>query len=151
MTQQSSGQRANALFHVGLTVTDLERSLRFYQDVAGFQLSRRTQVSGEWLDNLFNLKAVRLDVAQLELEGLSLQLVQHLQGSPQSLTLKHNHVGTPHLSIYVGDVHSQLQKAQAHGVTTTSDIVTLGAGNTHSFYVTDPDGVPVEFIARLNP
>ena len=44
--------------HVGITVTELDKSLKFYRDVLGFTITREMNESGKHIDNFSDLKGV---------------------------------------------------------------------------------------------
>ena len=49
--------------HVGLTVADIERSVRFYRDVLGMILVRRRTVDGDYVGQQTGIPGVRLAAA----------------------------------------------------------------------------------------
>lgn len=132
--------------HVGLTVTDLDASVAFYRDVVGFEPIGRTEVAGEWFDTLTHNDGARIDVAMLRMGGFVLQLVAYRAGGGEPLRPAHHRPGSPHLSIEVDDLderHARIRALGTHDPTPVVDV--MGAG-IRSFYVVDPDGVPVEFL-----
>ena len=134
------------LNHVGLTVTDLGASLAFYCDVVGFELGLRTRLAGDWFDALTDNDGADIEIAMLQLADFTLQLVQYHAAGGSTLPLAHHHVGNPHLCIQVNDVdarHEKITASGSHGPTAIVDI--MGSG-IRSFYVHDPDGVPVELL-----
>jgi len=132
--------------HVGLTVTDLARSVAFYRDVVGLAVQvEHFHVDGEWFDTLTENSGAVLDGAMLGDESFSLQLLQyHAGGEPEPVT-GHNRVGNVHLSINVADVAAKRDEILASGREPTA-LVDLPVPGARSFYVRDPDGVPVEFM-----
>ena len=46
------------LRHVGITVTDLKKSIDFYRDIFGFSIIKEMDESGEHIDNFSGLKGV---------------------------------------------------------------------------------------------
>jgi catechol 2,3-dioxygenase-like lactoylglutathione lyase family enzyme len=135
-----------ALNHVGITVSDLERSIPFYRDVVGMELYSRRRMQGEWFDTLTHNSGADIDVAMLRMEGLTLQLVQYLAAGGTTLPLAHHNVGNPHLCINVEDVDAKHREATALGGLDPTPIVDILASGSRSFYVHDPDGLPVEFL-----
>jgi catechol 2,3-dioxygenase-like lactoylglutathione lyase family enzyme len=57
--------------HVGITVTDLDASLAFYCEVAGFELGLRTRAAGEWFDTLTGNHGADIEIAMLRLADFS--------------------------------------------------------------------------------
>jgi catechol 2,3-dioxygenase-like lactoylglutathione lyase family enzyme len=134
------------LFHVGLTVKDLQRSLAFYRDVAGMAAGEIFHGQSLEFDTLTNNPGARLRGVHLNAGQFMLQLLEYEAGGGATLNLHHNNVGSPHLSFYVPDVEAKYGELRQRGdVKITSAIVPI-ARNMRSFYTEDPDGVPVEFL-----
>ena len=134
--------------HIGLTVSDLDRSVSFYQDVVGMEIARRGfRTGGEWFDILTENHGAVVDAVMMSGDDVVLQLVQYYEGgNPDSVT-GHNRVGNMHLSINVDDLDAKYSQIAGVGVRSCTPIVDLPIPGMRSFYVRDPDGVPVEFIA----
>lgn len=137
-----------SLNHMGLTVADIDRSIEFYRDVVGMQLYSRLQMQGEWFDTLTHNSGAEIDVAMLRLDSFTLQLVQYLAAAGATLPLGHNNAGNPHLCINVDDVEAKHREAIGRGGLDPTPIVEIAASGSRSFYVRDPDGLPVEFLQR---
>jgi catechol 2,3-dioxygenase-like lactoylglutathione lyase family enzyme len=136
------------LNHMGLTVRDLEASVAFYRDVAGMTEGRRNETGGPWFDRLTGNEGARIRVAHLTLGGFTLQLVQYLAAGGEALTLHHRRGGNPHLCFNVPDFQRRRELALACGSAFVSPIERLPGGK-RSFYVADPDGLPVELMEDL--
>jgi len=135
------------LYHVGLTVKNLERSLAFYRDVAGMeQAGQVVELRSKEFDTLTNNSGAALRVAHLTAGTFMLQLVEYAAAGGNVLELGHHHVGSPHLCFHVDDVAAKYRELQGRGdVRITSGLVRI-TPITQSFYAADPDGVPVEFL-----
>jgi len=140
---------AKVLLHVGLTVSDIEASIVFYRDVVGMTLRNRSEGRNDWFDELTSNPGAELKAAHLRLGEYELQLLEYLAGGlDDAAELAHNRVGSPHMCFLVTDVDAKFAEVTARGdVTITSAITDIIAG-ARSFYVEDPDGVPVEFVQR---
>lgn len=134
------------LNHIGITVTDLDESLSFYRDVIGFELDLRTRVAGEWFDTLTRNGGADIEIAMLRLADFTLQLVEYHAAGGATLPLAHHNVGSPHLSIEVDDLDARHEKIAASGRHDPTPIVDIMGTGIRSFYVDDPDGVPVELL-----
>jgi len=136
-----------SLNHMGLCVSDLAASLAFYRDVAGFTVqSGPYHIVGEWFDTLTWNEGADIEVAMLELDGFTIQLVQYHAAGDDPAPTGHNHVGNPHLCINVVDVETKHAAVVATGEHRPTVIVDLANTGYRSFYVDDPDGTPIEFI-----
>lgn len=136
-----------SLNHVGLTVSDLEASQAFYVDVAGMELVLRGyRTGGAWFDTLTENEGAVIDAALLIAGDLTLQLVQYLEaGEPDAVT-GHSRVGNLHLSFDVDDAAAKHAQLKGRPELRATDVVDLPIEGYKSFYVRDPDGVPVEFL-----
>jgi catechol 2,3-dioxygenase-like lactoylglutathione lyase family enzyme len=138
-------------WHVGLTVSDLGKSVDFYRDVAGMKEGAHAHSANAQFTALVNLPGATLNSVFLTLDGFTLQLLQYLDQAGKTLELGHNHIGSPHLSFFVPDVAAKHQSLESHGnVRITSPIITNASGTIRSFYAADPDGVPIEFVEALH-
>ena len=138
-----------SLNHVGVTVRDIEESIAFYRDVVGMELFSRRRMQGDWFDTLTHNSGADIDVAMLRMEGLTLQLVQYLAAGGTTLPLAHHNIGNPHLCVNVDDVDAKHRESVARGGLDPTPIVDIMGLGIRSFYVHDPDGLPVEFLTPV--
>lgn len=132
---------ANAYSHVGLCVTDLERSRRFYEEVFGFRSAFEFTTSGEETPRLLRLPApLTLDAVYLWLEGLLLELLAFDSTTDPTARVM-NEPGLTHLSIFVDDLQAVLAAVPQFGGTVRDD-TNIGV----AAFVEDPDGQAIEVI-----
>jgi catechol 2,3-dioxygenase-like lactoylglutathione lyase family enzyme len=154
--------------HMGLTVSDIEVSYRFYTGLVGMHVWDQSKeldvdmgadvrpaedhdfisVRSDSFDQLTNnpgseIKYVNLQSADGQ---LILQLIQYVAGGAGALELDHNRCGSPHLSFFVEDVDRLWQEVEARSDVQAVSAVVQITPAMRSFYVADPDGVPVELI-----
>ena len=138
-----------SLYHIGLTVENLDESVAFYRDVVGLKElpeSSNLDISGEWFDQLTENRGAEIRVSHLDLQGVQLQLVEYRASGGERLPLRHKMIGNPHLCINMADIDGHHAQLVSDGRFKLSPIVTIGETSIRSFYVTDPNGVLVEFI-----
>lgn len=51
--------------HVGITVTNMEKSLMFYRDLLGLKIERNMDESGQHIDNMLSMKNVRVNTIKM--------------------------------------------------------------------------------------
>jgi catechol 2,3-dioxygenase-like lactoylglutathione lyase family enzyme len=153
-------------YHLGLTVRSIVASSTFYREVVGLVPSNHGakedtapprvladgvevfDVRSDNFDRLTNNIGSEFSYQYLDSPDgrLTLQLVEYRAGGGGATAPAHNRCGTPHLSFFVDDLDQKRRDIEARGgVKITSDIVRLRS-NIRSFYVQDPDGIPVEFL-----
>jgi catechol 2,3-dioxygenase-like lactoylglutathione lyase family enzyme len=138
--------RPLALFHVGLCVADIERSLAFYRDIVGLRAGEIVDHENPNFDELSGNPGTNVRVVYLTNGPWTLQLIEYVAAGGPPLVLAHNRPGCGHLCFYVEDADAKRAELVARGdVTITSDVVQLGL-TMRSFYTMDPDGLPVEFL-----
>ncbi|HET6509155.1 MAG TPA: VOC family protein [Baekduia sp.] len=136
------------LNHMGLAVADLDRAHDFYVNVVGMREEGLSEIASESFDRLMGDQGLRIRFWYLSLDGFRLQLVRYLDGAGEGLTLRHNRGGCPHLCFAVADARAKHDEIARRGdVKILSEVVTSRYGDmvAHSFYVEDPDGMPIEF------
>ncbi len=97
---------------IGLTVSDLDRSIKFYTQALGFQLVSDTTVQGEEYSQLEGVPDTNIRIATLQLGDEYIELMQYLdvQGTPIPADSQSNDLWFQHLAIVVSD----LDRAYAH-------------------------------------
>lgn len=162
---------AHRFHHMGITVSNIDRSYAFYRDVLGMRFWNQEEALGtapsegrhdeaandgevvfssvrsEAFDTLTANPGSEFKYVNLIApEGFVLQLIQYTAAGGATLELDHNHVGSPHLSFFVDDVAQAYADCTARpDVEVVSGLVDIGP-NMRSFYVRDPDGLPVELL-----
>ena len=132
---------ANAYSHIGLCVTDLDRSRRFYEGVFGFRSAFELRTDGPETPQLLRLDApLVLDAAYLWLDGLLLELLAFDRTERTSPRVM-NEPGLTHLSLFVEDLDATLDAVGQHGGRVRAD-TNIGI----AVFVEDPDGQPIEVI-----
>jgi len=136
------------LTHVGLCVTDLDRSLRYYRDLLGFVEDRDLRVEGEPADRLLRLRGTKLHAVYLVRDGVCIELLHFTSPAPASRPERPmNQPGLTHLSFRVADLDGVLEGLRAAGERILEDTVLrfpeIPAG---AAFVLDPDGQLIELV-----
>jgi catechol 2,3-dioxygenase-like lactoylglutathione lyase family enzyme len=141
------------LHHLGLTVADIERSIRFYRDVLGMTLiRRRPHVDDDYVGLQTGYPGVALNVASFQVgaEGpQSLEVVQYMNHVGPPAETATNRAGNSHLCITVDDLLACRADLTAKGVEFKSDPVTITAGPNAGglvVYFYDPDRYMLELF-----
>ena len=136
--------------HLGICVSDLERSLRFYCEGLGFEQTGSHRV-GEEFSVLMELEGVELESRMISRDGVTIELLGYLvpdalgDGGRRAM----NQRGLTHLSLRVDDVDAVASTIAELGGTVVGDTRTTFdlAGHRLDFlYCTDPDGVRIELM-----
>jgi catechol 2,3-dioxygenase-like lactoylglutathione lyase family enzyme len=141
--------------HVGLQVSDLERSRAYYRDIIGLVEVERITRDEPYLSAVTGYEGVRLEIALLteRTSGVILELVEYPPGLGRPIDPATANPGTGHVCFIVDDVDDVHARAVAAGHGSVNPPVTPTAGRWiggRSVYLLDPDGIRVELV-QLGP
>lgn len=150
-----AGITARAVDGVALTVSDADRSLRFYRDVLTFRVASDRIVGGAEWEALTGIAAVRIRLVDLSLGDEHLQLMQFLAPASRAApaNMQSNDRWFQHVAIIVRDMDSAYTRLETAGVVhvspspqTLPETIPPAAG-IRAYYFRDPDGHPLEILA----
>jgi glyoxylase I family protein len=141
--------------HVGITVSDLDRSLGFYRDLLGLRVIADSTVAEPEVAELLALDSVQLRIADLDSgDGRIVELIQYLQPKGRRIEYKSSDPGTAHIAFTVDDLASVRERLAGAGATIVSRRpLTVDEPGGHfdgaiCLYVRDPDGAILELVQR---
>jgi catechol 2,3-dioxygenase-like lactoylglutathione lyase family enzyme len=141
------------LHHTSYTVSNLERSLRFYVDLLGCELVWQRQIREEYFGAIVGFPDGVVKAAHLRIPGSDhvLELFEYI--SPQGVVaeLGTNRLGSSHLCFLVHDLPAFYQELQDKGAQFRSAPVEIDAGVNRGaccVYLLDPDGIAIELLQR---
>jgi len=144
--------RIIAADHTGITVSNLERSLDFWQNVLGFEFSHRAHQSGETAEQITGVKGAELKLAVVKApRGHKIELLEYLAPADrkQHVDLRPCDVGLIHVALTVDNLDAILKRIAASGWKAAGKPQTLTNGpnaGKRVVYVRDPDGSTIEFM-----
>ena len=147
---------ARGVARVGLTVSDMDRSIAFYTGVLTFEVESEHEVAGPEVERLTGVFGARVRLVVLRLGEERLELTQYLAasvpGRPAPVDSRSNDQWFQHVAIIVSDMDSAYQILRAHNVRFASTEPQLlpktipNAAGIRAFYFKDPDGHPLEIL-----
>jgi catechol 2,3-dioxygenase-like lactoylglutathione lyase family enzyme len=149
-----AGVAAQAVAMVGLTVSDMDRSVDFYTHVLDFTKVTDDELFGEPYEALNGVFGVRLRVVRLRLGADYLQLTEYLAapGRPAPADAQSNDRWFQHVAIIVRDMDSayaRLRRFKVRHASTGPQRLPKtipNAAGIRAFYFRDPDGHPLEVL-----
>ncbi|NOT30820.1 MAG: glyoxalase [Planctomycetes bacterium] len=145
---------APAVESIGLTVSDLERSVAFFRDVLTFELLSEEEHSGAVHEALEGVFGLRTRVARMRLGGEEIELTEYLapEGRPIPLDSRSNDGWFQHIAIIVSDMDAAYAHLRKHRVRHASSGPQRlpdwnpNAGGIEAFYFKDEDGHVLEVL-----
>ena len=126
----------NRIDHTALVVSDLQRSIAFYTQVLGFEVSRRLEFADR---ELVLLSLGENPTAKLELLRYDATDKAHLVSEDRTI------LGLRHLAFHVSDVAAVYEKLKGEGVPMLADPPFQKTDGPPIAFGYDPDGVSLEF------
>src|ERR1700758_1565193 len=92
--------------HTGITVSNLERSLAFWRDVLGFELSHRAHQAGAMAEEITGVKGAELKLAVVKAPGgHKIELLEYLAPPDRKRAdVRPCDVGHIHVALVVDDL-----------------------------------------------
>ena len=143
--------RIIAADHTGFTVANLERSLAFWRDVLGFELSHRAHQTGELANEITGVPGAEISLAVLKAPGHKIELLEYLAPPDRKkhVDLSPCDVGSVHVALTVDNLDAVLNTIAASGWKAAGKPQTLKSGpnaGKRVVYVRDPDGTTIELM-----
>ncbi len=144
------------VLHFSFTVSDIERSTRWYTEVFGLELVHRQRQDNDYTRKLVGIPDAVLEISQLRIPGVPplrsthmLELVAYEHPEGAVIDLPTTTVGVAHLALMVDDVHERHARMVEQGVAFRNPPVQIEEGANKggwSCYLHDPDGITLELL-----
>jgi catechol 2,3-dioxygenase-like lactoylglutathione lyase family enzyme len=136
--------------HLGICVSDLERSVRFYCEGLGFAPAESHTV-GQEFGRLMELDGVHLRSQFVRRDAVAIELLHYSVPGPIGDPVRRpmNQLGLTHLSVRVDDVDAVISTLESLGGTVVEPTRTtfdLSGIPLDFVYCTDPDGTRIELM-----
>ncbi len=146
--------QVDAVATIGMTVSDLDRAVKWYEEVLTFEKVSEVELAGEAQEHLQGVFGLRMRVARMKLGNEFIELTEYLapQGRPIPVDSRSNDLWFQHIAVIVSDMDQAYARLRAHNVThASSGPQTLpawnkNAGGIRAFYFKDPDGHVLEVL-----
>jgi len=136
--------------HTGFTVANIERSLVFWQDVLGFELSHRAHHTGDLASEVTGVPGAEISIAVLKSPGHRIELLEyHAPPDRKRADLRPCDVGSVHIALSVDNLDAVLSTIAGSGWRAVGKPQVLKTGpnaGKRVIYVRDPDGTTIEFM-----
>jgi catechol 2,3-dioxygenase-like lactoylglutathione lyase family enzyme len=139
---------------VGMTVSDIDRSVEFYTKVLTFDKVSDDEVAGEGYEQLEGVFGLRMRVVRLRLGDETLELTEYLapKGRPFPADSRSNDLWFQHVAIITSDMdraYQLLRQNKVQHASTGPQVLPAwnkNAGGIKAFYFKDPDGHALEIL-----
>ena len=144
----------DAVDSVGMTVSDMDRSIDFYSKVLSFEKVSDAEVTGDEYEQLQGVFGLRMRVVRMRLGEEFIELTEYLapRGRPIPPDSRSNDRWFQHIAIITNDLEKAYRWLRAHRVQHASTGPqrlpdwNKAAGGIKAFYFKDPDGHALEIL-----
>jgi catechol 2,3-dioxygenase-like lactoylglutathione lyase family enzyme len=148
--------RIGEVFHTGLSVSDLDRSIAFYRDVLGLELVTQWDSAQPYLRRVVGFPDAELRIALLRVpratpgtSGHHVELLEYRMPRGARGDTRTCNPGNAHIAFAVDDLDAAYTELRAKGVRFKSAPVEITHGrNTgaKAVYLLDPDDITLELV-----
>lgn len=133
--------------HVGISVTDIERSIAFYRDLFGLeQLCEVFPFGGEDYETIMDLPGASGRMCMIGKGNLQLELFEFAGSRAKDPEYPVSDRGYSHFGFEVDDIAATYEKLKAAKVRIHSPVITFNGGSMKAAYCRDPDGNVFELL-----
>lgn len=146
------------IYHVGLTVSDLDKSIAFYRDILGLKFQGEIMMVGEETDKMFQKKNCKARVAYLNgsenIETPPIELIQFVEEDVNKVKSDLFTTSISEVCFYTDDIEVVYNGLIENHVECLSepqyfDFSSQGFGKSKAFYFKDTDGIILEMMQPL--
>lgn len=146
------------IYHVGLVVSDMDRSIAFYRDILGLKFQGEIFMEGKETDLLFQKKNCKARVAYLNgSDEMNMPPVELIQFNDMDIEKRESTLfatSASELCFYTKDIDKVYEHLLSHDVECLSapqnfDFTAYGFNKSKAFYFRDPDGIILEMMQPM--
>jgi len=139
---------------IGITVSEMERSVKFYKEALGFRIVRDEEYYGQDYEELQNIFGLRMRIVRMQLGDEFIELTDYLTSGGRCIPqdAKSNDLSFQHIAIVVSDMdkaYKHLRERMIMHVSTGPQTIpasNIAAAGVKAFYFHDPDMHNLELI-----
>ena len=140
--------------HIGITVTDMEKSLELYRDYFGLEVVWDQIEQGEFIDGLSNIKDIKVRTVKMKDDrGAMIELLEyhsHPEKNHQNFIDKGIEIGISHLAVTVKDLDEVYAHLASMELEFNYKPQVSPDGNVKVCFCRDFDGTLIELVEELN-
>ena len=138
------------LRHVGLAVTDMDRSLKLYQEIFDLEVVWDQIESGKFIDRLSDITDVRVRTVKLkDIAGGMIELLQYLSHPESAFSDPINRIGCSHIAITVDNIDSMYDTLTEFGCIFHYKPQLSDDGNAKVAFCRADDGILIEVVEQV--
>ena len=136
--------------HTGIVVNDLNASLRFYQQLLGFEIVRRMDESGEFISRILAMTDIKVTTVKMAVtDGAMIELLYYYSHPRGQVPRNLCDVGVSHIAFTVNNLDSEYVRLSNEGVLFNSAPQLSPDGYAKVAFCRAPEGTFIELVEVL--
>ena len=136
--------------HTGIVVVDLDASLHFYRDLLGFEITKKMEESGGFIDTILSLSNVALTTVKMAAPDGSLIELLKYHSHPRKMNVREIcDIGITHMALEVKDLDKVYKRLKGEGIVFTADPQVSPDGYAKVTFCSAPEGTSIELVEVL--
>ena len=139
-----------SFLHIGISVIDLEESVKFYSEIMQMNIEYRTRNKGDIISRIVDVKDVDMEVCVLEKNNLRIELLDYKNDEKKKIVNypAQDQPGLVHISFLVDNVDKEYERIKAHGYEFNSPPMVARENGPKITYFKGPDNVVIEIFEK---
>ncbi len=142
-----------SVHHIGIPVSNLDESLKFYRNFVGGEVEFTQPMWGEGLSKGAKVPNAKLRFSFLRINNTIIELIEYERPKGKTFDRGNNDIGSIHIAFEVEDIQKTYSELSSQGIVfnappytfTEDDGAEAVVGATFA-YLKDPDGIQLEIF-----
>ena len=137
--------------HIGIVVSNMENSLKFYRDLLGLQIIRDMDEHGDYIDNMLSLDNVKVRTVKLSADiGSTLIELLYFKSHTDDEVRNFYTIGASHVALTVDNLDDLYKHLSTNNVRFNAPPQKSPDGLVKVTFCNDPDGTPIELVEIID-
>lgn len=138
--------------HASFTVSNLQNSIDFYQNVLGLELVSLAERDEDFSSAVTGIQGAKMNIAYMRTANCAVELIEYTGAKGMRLDTLTNNIGSAHVCFNVNDFDEWLIKLKENQVRFRGELCLVPAGPNKGkrvCYCVDNDGNNLEFMEEI--
>ncbi len=136
--------------HAGIVVSNLDKALHFYRDILGLKIRREMIESDKYIDNLSDLKGVKVKTIKMSADDGSLIELLYYESHPREpIDRDICDIGYSHIAFTVENLDYEYKRLKEKGIKFNCTPQISPDGKAKVVFCRDPESNLIELVEGL--
>ena len=96
--------------HVGITVSNLDESVKFYEALTGTKIANRDEIGGKRMAQTQGLDDTLIKYANVHLENINIDLLEYVKPKSEKASYSIEQISAMHMCFEVEDIDAAVER-----------------------------------------